>query len=240
MNTRKSLSLSLSLFIVGRIYSMLSTAAALSLILLLTPLLSLSLPPLILFFIFFFVVIRIVLINGTPIPLLFHSRSYYIRRYVAPKGAVAGHLTSRFRQLIADSLPSPLPHSYLSVSDAGSAHLLHEKHAHVLCVYESNSKQLVMFHVMFRADYVTELVMHLGLVVVHPEHRGRGLQALAAVNCVMACVTMCTSGFVMTDVGASAGGCRRVAEGTSDCYPNYRHAGQIAKDDAHVQDEMQV
>ena len=214
-------------------------AAALSLIIVIlaTPL-SLSLPPLLLLLFFFFIVIRIALINGTPLPLLFHSRSYYIRRYVAPKGAVARRLTRSFRRLIADSLPSPLPHSYLSESDVDGARLLHEKHAHVLCVYASNSDELVMFHVMFRADYVTELVMHLGLVVVHPEHRGRGLQALAAVNCVMACVTMCTSGFVMTDVGASAGGCRRVAEGTSDCYPNYRHVGRIAKDDEL--DDVQV
>ena len=39
----------------------------------------------------------------------------------------------------------------------------------------------------------------------------------------------------MTDVGASAGGCRRVAEGTSDCFPNYRHAGHIVSDRARVE-----
>lgn len=47
----------------------------------------------------------------------------------------------------------------------------------MLVMYDRKTNQPVMFHMAFRAGYTHEVVIHLGLVMVVPEHQVRELSA---------------------------------------------------------------
>ena len=52
----------------------------------------------------------------------------------------------------------------------------------VFVVYDARTGQPAMFHMAFKAAYVHELVLHLGLVMVLPEHQGKHLQRVCLYN----------------------------------------------------------
>jgi hypothetical protein len=93
----------------------------------------------------------------------------------------------------------------------------------VLVVFERRSGKPVMFHMAFKAGYHHEVVLHLGLVMVSPQHQGQHLQRLCMLNMVLACLTYFTPSYVMTDIAASPSATKQVGDHMLDCFPNYRH-----------------
>jgi len=93
----------------------------------------------------------------------------------------------------------------------------------VLVVFDRRSGAPVMFHMAFKAGYHHEVVLHLGLVMVSPQHQGQHLQRLCMLNMVLACLTYFTPSYVMTDIAASPSATKQVGDHMLDCFPNYRH-----------------
>ena len=178
---------------------------------------------------------------------------YYVRRYRSPSGARAAMLRRQMAHVCeaagliedcggggasrrdgdgAGRIPS-LPHRFLHDGDDAAM-----RDKFVLVCYarrvgsdggESPGDEPVMFHVMFRSRFASALVLHLGLVVVHPSHRRRGLQGLSRLNALLTSLSLLTWQFVMTDIGASPSGSRQIAETTSSCVPNYRHSDCVRR-----------
>lgn len=97
--------------------------------------------------------------------LIRYSSKYYARRWLSPKGKVAIKLQKIMKDLCINSVGEVLPHRALH-----DTRILGH-HRAVLVVYEKKTNQPCMFHLTFRADYVKEIIVHLGLVMVAKEHQ---------------------------------------------------------------------
>ena len=153
--------------------------------------------------------------NGGYLPLPGLKGRYYARRWASPAGPAA----ERLRRLMADmsqrTIGSVLPHRALH--DAR-----HMGDKIVFVVYDARTGQPAMFHMAFKAAYVHELVLHLGLVMVLPEHQGKHLQRVCLYNMMCCCLTYWSVDFVMTDIADSPSNTKIVSDNMTACYPSYR------------------
>lgn len=154
--------------------------------------------------------------RGGIIPL---GHGLYARRYVSPSGETASSLQAQLQQLCYASVGALLPHSYLhDASDLHNAKI-------VLVVYDSRrDDQPCMFHVAFKAKYAHAVVIHLGLVMVHPEYRRRGLQRVALMNMALCCLTFMTARYVVSDIADSPTNSKLLCDTLDDVFPHYRHS----------------
>ena len=112
----------------------------------------------------------------------------------------------------------PLPHRFLHDPS-------HMRNKFILVAYDRlNNNEPAMFHAMFKSEFATRLSLHLGLVVVHPSHRRKGLQVLSSLNTVLTFLSLLSPSFILTDVGDSPSGSRLLTTFTTSCLPNYRHS----------------
>ena len=93
------------------------------------------------------------------------SSKYYARRWQSPKGKAATELQKIMKDICMNSVGEVLPHRALH-----DTHILGH-HRAVMVVYERKTNQPCMFHLTFRADYASEIIVHLGLVMVAKEHQ---------------------------------------------------------------------
>lgn len=80
-----------------------------------------------------------------------------------------------------------------------------------------------MFHVAFRARYAHAVVVHLGLVMVAPDHRKKGLQKAALLNMALCCLTFATARYVVTDIADSPTNSKLLCDHLDEVFPHYRH-----------------
>ena len=152
--------------------------------------------------------------NGGYVPLPGVRGGYYARRWVSPSGATGEKLQGVMNDLCAATVGVALPHRALH-----DARFLRDK---IIFVVYDKAGVPVMFHMAFRADYVHDLVIHLGLVMVHPEHQGKHLQRVCIYNMMCCCLTYFTFDFIMTDVADSPSNTKLVSDNMAECYPSYR------------------
>ena len=159
---------------------------------------------------------RRLLDRGCPFPL---SKTLYAKRFVSPSGALARSLHHELRSVCANSIGEMLPHSYLHDPEDLSNDKV------ILVVYDkANNHRPAMFHVAFRARYAHAVVVHLGLVMVRPEYRRRGLQRVALLNMALCCLTFMTARYVVSDIADSPTNSKLLCDHLDDVFPHYRHS----------------
>jgi 1-acyl-sn-glycerol-3-phosphate acyltransferase len=165
-----------------------------------------------------FLLIRAYFDNGGGLPL---GKYYYARRWVNPTGPTGIQVQNWMKEICTESVGELLPHRALHDLAALADNKL------VLIVFEKKTNKPVMFHLAFKASYVKELVIHLGLVMVVPMHQGRHLQRLCMLNLFLSCFTYFKTKFVLTEIANSPSSTKMFGDYILDSFPNYRHNNSI-------------
>lgn len=165
-----------------------------------------------------FLLIRSYFDNGGGLPL---GKYYYARRWVNPTGSIGIQVQNWMKEICIESVGELLPHRALHDLDALADNKL------VLVVFEKRTNKPIMFHVAFKASYIKELVIHLGLVMVVPLHQGRHLQRLCMLNLFLTSFTYFKTKFVLTEIANSPSSTKMFGDYILESFPNYRHNNSI-------------
>jgi 1-acyl-sn-glycerol-3-phosphate acyltransferase len=163
--------------------------------------------------------------NGGGIPL---GKRYYARRWVNPSGSTGIQVQNWMKEICINSVGELLPHRALHDLDALAQDKL------VLIVFEKKTNTPVMFHMAFKAGYIKELVIHLGLVMVVPMHQGQHLQRLCMLNLFLSCFTYFKSKFILTEIANSPSSTKMFGDYILESFPNYRHNNSVGPEPWHL------